>query len=342
MITYECILNPRESGDFVSRNAAHITCNASGIQKVSELIYKGISEQGFSKNIWQGHELNPKSANQETIDWIFLVDTLNFSFWPDEGSEKFGVKDHNGKLQTGYWSLCASINRALNVGIPITSAEFMSNITLEQLETIFRSDTGGKIPLLKERLDAINNAGKVLLEKFSGSFKTCIMKAEKDVNKLLDIIVDNFESYRDICTYNNKTVSFLKRAQILIADIWTCFNGSGLGEFHNINELTMFADYRVPQALVALNALQYSDKLRMILKSKRAISSGDTIECEIRGMSIYACDLIQQSVHDLAILEGVSINVNAVIVDYFLWQWARDNRSTIEELPFHKTRCIYY
>jgi hypothetical protein len=39
-------------------------------------------------------------------------------------------------------------------------------------------------------------------------------------------------------------VSFWKRAQILVADIWACFEGKGLGTFHDIDSLTMFADYR--------------------------------------------------------------------------------------------------
>ena len=40
------------------------------------------------------------------------------------------------------------------------------------------------------------------------------------------------------------TVSFYKRAQILIADIWSCFEGKSYGEFNDINTITMFADYR--------------------------------------------------------------------------------------------------
>lgn len=40
----------------------------------------------------------------------------------------------------------------------------------------------------------------------------------------------------------------MKRPQILIADSWACFNGQSYGEFHDIDQITMFADYRVPQA----------------------------------------------------------------------------------------------
>jgi len=39
-------------------------------------------------------------------------------------------------------------------------------------------------------------------------------------------------------------VSFYKRAQIVVADIWNCFDGKGLGAFRDIDAVTMFADYR--------------------------------------------------------------------------------------------------
>ena len=41
-----------------------------------------------------------------------------------------------------------------------------------------------------------------------------------------------------------RVVAFLKRAQIFAADVWNRFGGHGYGEFHDIDALTMFADYR--------------------------------------------------------------------------------------------------
>jgi hypothetical protein len=39
-------------------------------------------------------------------------------------------------------------------------------------------------------------------------------------------------------------VHLLKRAQILVADVWACFGGTGLGAFNDMHRITMFADYR--------------------------------------------------------------------------------------------------
>lgn len=45
---------------------------------------------------------------------------------------------------------------------------------------------------------------------------------------------------------------FHKRVQILVADLWACFEGQGHGKFDDIDHITMFADYRVPQVRLRL------------------------------------------------------------------------------------------
>lgn len=57
------------------------------------------------------------------------------------------------------------------------------------------------------------------------------------------------------------------------------------------SELTMFADYRVPQALAYLGALHYSSKLMKSLRSNPILPSGCPLEMELRGFSIKACDV---------------------------------------------------
>jgi hypothetical protein len=53
------------------------------------------------------------------LDWIFVISSLNFSFWSEkEGTpERYGVEWRSGwalddkKIHTGYWSLVAALNR---------------------------------------------------------------------------------------------------------------------------------------------------------------------------------------------------------------------------------------
>lgn len=52
-----------------------------------------------------------------------------------------------------------------------------------------------------------------------------------------------------------------------MADFWAVMETRGEGYIINMDCLTMFADYRVPQALVYLGVLQYSDALMEALKN---------------------------------------------------------------------------
>lgn len=276
------ILNPRATGEFVAKLAKDVTIIPAQVNELAEKIFQEFSNKKFSPDTWREHELHPKEANIDAIHWIFVADTLNFSFW---SSNPYGVK-FDDKLHTGYWSIHAAIRRALEEGIKVTSADYLANITKEDVEHILRSDTSEPIPLLEERYRGLKEAGGVLMDKFDGSFANCILQSENSAQKLVELVVQNFNSYKDEAEYSNQQVSFYKRAQILVADIWACFRGEGLGKFNDIDYLTMFADYRVPQVLVYFGAMQYSSRLMEKLKKGEILQNGDQLEVEIRGCSI--------------------------------------------------------
>lgn len=85
--------------------------------------------------------------------------------------------------------------------------------------------------------------------------------ANKSAVKLLEIVVNSFPCFQDEALYKGKRVSLYKRAQILVADMWNFFDGNGPGEFYDIDKMTMFADYRVPQVLVYFGVMSYSNEL---------------------------------------------------------------------------------
>jgi hypothetical protein len=82
---------------------------------------------------------------------------------------------------------------------------------------------------------------------------------------------------------NRKSVRFLKRAQIVVADLWACFDGTGYGKFHDIDKITMFADYRIPQLLNALGCISYSPLLDHAIRKGTLIESGHPWEVQLRG-----------------------------------------------------------
>lgn len=79
------------------------------------------------------------------------------------------------------------------------------------------------------------------MQRFGCSFLRCIEEAGGSASALVNLIVDSFPCFRDQARYDRKVVRFYKRAQILVADIWACFEAEGFGKFGDIDKITMFA-----------------------------------------------------------------------------------------------------
>jgi hypothetical protein len=102
----------------------------------------------------------PGLSNDELLEWLFVVDVLNFCFWSDEPT-LFTVK-HLGKDWTGYRSMCAALAKAKARGIPVHKPEFYRAVTMKQMGEIFKSDTHVKMSLLEKRRSILHEAAKVL------------------------------------------------------------------------------------------------------------------------------------------------------------------------------------
>ncbi|KJE92058.1 hypothetical protein CAOG_03086 [Capsaspora owczarzaki ATCC 30864] len=286
--------------------------------------------------------LNPQSLSDATLEWIFVVDTLNFSFWPEDPAVPFTV-EYKDKSYTNYWSLCAAINRALEEGIAITDPAYYATITMEQLQHVFRSSTATPIPLLNERLAALHEAGTALVEHFDGKFANMLRLASHSADVLMRDVLKHMPMYRDRAAYHGVELCFYKRLQILVADIWACYDGKGDGYFSDIDLITMFADYRVPQALVHLGALEYSPALLERLKRHELMLSGDPDEVEIRGCSIWVVELIRARIAVILREEDPRRPPpNAIQIDFFLWDLAQEFREQMKRVPIHLVRSAFY
>ncbi|XP_064606451.1 queuosine 5'-phosphate N-glycosylase/hydrolase-like [Liolophura sinensis] len=339
----EKVLFPREAGRFIAETSKDVEVKEEGVRKIAKLIIEYARQGKFRVDRWKDHELNPITQDKAAVDWIFVSDVLNFSFWADDDSKKYTVS-YKGKPYTGYWSLCAAINRAVDEGYAITDPDFYASISKEDLQKIFRSDSSVDIPLLEQRHQVLCETGKVLLKKYDGSFVNCIRECNQSAEKLMRLIVENFPSMRDEAEYCGKKVALYKRAQILIADIWAACGGKGLGEFHDIDTITMFADYRIPQVLTYYGALKYSNSLQDKLQKDNILENGERQEVEIRGCSIWATELIVEEVKRLTAGDEQlkDLPCNAIMVDHYLWDHRREFQVDMESTPYHKTRSIYY
>ncbi|VDM18952.1 unnamed protein product [Hydatigera taeniaeformis] len=229
-------------------------------------------------------------------------------------------------------------------GINLLDPNTLSTLTLEECRSIFRADNRDvEIPLLEARLQIMHEHATILMNDFDGCFTTCIKVCASSAVKLLHLVCDKFPSFRDRAIYKerhgmlNFALSELLRAQILIADLWLAFKGKSYGHFSDIDALTAFADYRVPQVLAYFGVLHYDDDLMLKLKKR---SSGSVWEVEIRGVCLQAVEKTQE----LLSREGDRQTIcNSVTADNFLWLYRRQFAKEVEAaMPMHRTRCIYY
>lgn len=172
------VKNPSSTGvvassKFIATKAKDVFVSTEDCLRAAESVYQAMQQQQYSTETWASHPLNPKDKTQSTVDWIFTVDLLNFSFWSDyddndtghPSSQRYTV-EYKGEFYTGYWSLVAAINKALDAGIPITSPAFWASdkFTEDTLKSIFKSETEEQVPLFKDRFSVLKEAGKVITE----------------------------------------------------------------------------------------------------------------------------------------------------------------------------------
>lgn len=323
------------SAEYIASLSTHVSLgDDSHFESAASII--GPRVRAWASTSWTNAHLVPSAVTSGSVKatWIFLIDTLNFAFWTSEGEPPFTVV-FEGRSYTGYWSLCAALKRACEESIPVLEPTFWADSTEAEWSRIFRSDTTTSISLLERRVAVVKEAGRFLKERFNGSVSEMIRSCENSAQRIVEVVRTNLESYRDECEYEGKKVYFLKRAQILAADLHFGVGGTedGFCEFGDIGELTMFADYRVPQGLRYLGLLKYSEWLESELRARPHIESGSKIECEIRGMSILAVEKLKRFIGAPSI---------SVVIDYALWDYTKEHGEEMKDIPIHKTRGIFY
>ena len=82
--------------------------------------------------------------------------------------------------------------------------------------------------------------------------------------------------------YRTHKVRFLKRVQICVADLHNSFSGQSWGAFPDIDQLTVFADYKLPQVLRQYGILEYHPSLAQRIDNQEIIEAGseEEVECE--------------------------------------------------------------
>ena len=264
-------------------------------------------------------------SEQDQLHLLMLLCATNFCYW---GDPKWSPK-MNGKELGGQWGNIFCLIRALQSGIPITSAEYLVKITLRDCQKLYKANT--EIPLLEERWKIFQEIGRGL-QKYNGDFRNFIALCGGDAWNFLDHLTKLFPSFDDSYVVNRKKVIFYKRAQLFVAFLQNFFPET-FGKFSNA-ELTAFADYKQPIVLERLHLITLSPELRDRIIQKEAIQEGSREEMELRAVQVWICELIRKRlVHE-------DPHITAPLVSTHFWLLAK--QKVAGDIPHHRTLTTRY
>ncbi len=314
-----------ESARFVTSRAVHVSVDPDKAAR-------------WAVRLWDRGELPPWhgpahffDGTETTVQWIFVLTAINHCFWAPKGSRRWTL-DSPGQTLDGYDALASALKRAHGQGHAILDADFLARVTPEAL----RETLGGRgeLLLMKERARSLREAGRVLKERWSGSFAQVVRAAGGSAERLVSIVAEEFASFRDSADYRAREVFFFKRAQLLAADLFSAFKGQGYGEFRDIASLTCFPDYKLPQVLREMGVLVYSPALAGKVDSMVELAPGSKEEVEIRAATVVAVESMREH------LTGEGRPVTAMELDYRLWHLGQ--KDEFRKRPYHRTRTIFY
>lgn len=108
-----------EGAEYVYNNSIDVAIDSQSTRAAADMIYEQMQKKEYSTKTWASHDLHPKTKDESTVAFIFTMDLLNFSFWSEKSEEERFAVEYQGKKWTGYWSLVAALQRALDEGRPL-------------------------------------------------------------------------------------------------------------------------------------------------------------------------------------------------------------------------------
>ena len=273
-------------------------------------------------------------GTERTANWVLLLDALNFCFWSVPGAPRWQI-EWRGATLDGYAALAAALTRAVEGDRPVWDAAYFAALDRAKLEAILRPIDGSPpIPLFDERLANAREVGRVLLDRYEGQIVRAVESTNGSAVALALLLARDFASFADVAAWQGARVPFLKRAQICVADLNAAFQGQRWGAFTDLNRLTAFADYKLPQLLRRFGVLTYATDLAERIDAYTLIPAGSEAELEIRAATIWSVELLRRALAERGIQRPASA------IDYRLWSESQTPDPAMR--PYHRTLTIFY
>jgi hypothetical protein len=311
-------LNVRKSTSGVFENMKFIEVDLDKIEETANRVNKLIKQE----QILDEGQFGQKNPSQQLI---FVLDAINFCFWSTPDQEKWQIEFPKGTIVKGGWyGLVAVFKRAREHDIDLLDANYLERLSFKKAKEIFEGHNDIEIPLLKNRVEILNEVGKKLNKSFNGNIENFLTTTNYDLAEIAKKIIVEFPSFEDYRVLKNKRINFYKRAQIFAYDISLL---SGVNSSNKV-ALTAFADYKIPQILCEMGVIKYKSELSKKIDNYVILKEGSLEEIEIRSATIWVCELIANNA-----------NVDTVLVDNALWNLSQKLDFT---KPYHRVLTTCY
>lgn len=300
-------------------------------------------------------EVLPQGLNmEESVEYILGLISIDFCHWSLKNTPErkcvwdFYSKNDQDENVRGSAAMSALAKKAYQKGIKIFDANFMQQVTADGLRPYFTGfDIEGnamEIPALEKRVQVMNEIGRILQEKWSGSFYR-IFKASRAhaFNKgsgFVELLVSDFPRFRDEYTYRDKKIGVYKLAQLAVMALQSSLRiYEDFQPFKDCRALTLCADYQLPRSLRALGILEYDPELAKTVDREELIPAGCPFEIELRMATVFAGWQLKEKINDSLAEIGKPL-ITSQELDYVLWSHGRqmDRNSS----KHHLTRTIMY
>jgi hypothetical protein len=223
-----------------------------------EIDFQALHKFGASISV---SELQPPPASDiadvdATLACLIAWNSVNFSYFPNADKPRWyceidGTIHGQDDEANGVKAL---IERHHSQGTAhFGDSEWLERLTLDQLAEIFGSAADGPaLPLLPERLDCLHDLGRGLAtiaqaanRPSTEGINGLLELSERSALMFCGLLSAAARRWHDTRSYQASTgrihASFLKRAQLSAAYL----QAVGLTDFQDMQELTVFSDYRV-------------------------------------------------------------------------------------------------
>ncbi len=314
----------------VIEGSGHVRTDVSRIAEVAKwMAYEKLPFPQF------GLDFDPETERDRAIDFIMVSNTINTAFSDFETGVKFET-DYEGQSWSDSQAMTACLKRAMAEGTPVLDGRYLAELTRLELDRIFTGNI--EMPMLDEKLQVLNDAGKTLAERYDGFFhnfiETCPPRLFDGGKGLVDRLIAEFPRFDDTSDFKGHTIQFHKLAQLTYWGLYSGFQGHGGFPIDDIASMTAFADYIVPVALRVMGIMVYTPELEEKINSHQLVPRDSAEEIEIRAHMLYASALLTE---DINALRPPELQVIIPQVDARLWSSYHTTH-----WPHHHTRTIMY